>query len=135
MKLQTWHLDRMMVMILSDQIRNMIEVDIQRDWILKQVVTKLGCPKIDNSGDTAISSHDNDDVNLICDSKMDVTLSYQIRNMIKVTDQKNWITQQIVTKFGSVNIDDDGDTMMNSDATNYHACIMIIMNEMQKFCV
>ena len=38
---------------------NMIEVDVQRDWILWQVMTKFGCFQIANIGDAAWSSNDN----------------------------------------------------------------------------
>ena len=40
--------DRMMVIMFSHWIGNVIKVNIETDWILKQVVTKIGCLKIDN---------------------------------------------------------------------------------------
>ena len=34
----------------------MIEATIQEDWIMKQLVTKFGCLKIDNGGDAVMCS-------------------------------------------------------------------------------
>ena len=39
--------------------------------------------------------------------------------MIEANIWKYWIMKQIVTKFGSLKIDNDGDTMMSSDANCY----------------
>ena len=38
---------------------NMIELDMWKDWILRHVVIKFGCMKMDNGGDITISSHAN----------------------------------------------------------------------------
>ena len=38
---------------------NMIEVNIWKDWIMKQVWTKYGGLEIDNSADTNMCSDDN----------------------------------------------------------------------------
>ena len=48
--------DRLMVITLSFQIGDGLKGNIQRDWILKQVVTKFGCLNIDSGGDTAMCS-------------------------------------------------------------------------------
>ena len=40
-------------------MENMIFVDIWEDWILKHVVIKFGCMKMDNGGDVVKSSHAN----------------------------------------------------------------------------
>ena len=47
--------DRMMVITLSFWIGDVVEVNIQREWIVKQIVTKFGCLKIDNGGDAVIN--------------------------------------------------------------------------------
>ena len=46
--------DRMMVITSSFQIGDGLKDNIQRDWILTQVVTKFGCFNIDSGGDTAM---------------------------------------------------------------------------------
>ena len=50
--------DRMMLITLSYQIETLIKVNIWKDWIMNQVVTKFGSLKIDNGGDTAMCSDD-----------------------------------------------------------------------------
>ena len=51
--------DSMMVITLSSQIRNMTEINISMDWIMKQSVTKFGSLEIDNGGNTVMGSDDN----------------------------------------------------------------------------
>ena len=51
--------DHMMMITLLYSIINMIEVNIWKDWIVTQVITKLGGLKIDNRGDTVMSSPEN----------------------------------------------------------------------------
>ena len=48
-----------MVIALCCLIEKMIKVDALRDLIMKQVVTKFGCLKIDNCGDAMMYSNDN----------------------------------------------------------------------------
>ncbi len=50
---------KIMVIPLCCLIEKKIEVDILRDLIMKQVVTKFGCLKIDNCGDTMMYFNDN----------------------------------------------------------------------------
>ena len=57
--------------------------------------------------------------NLIPDRKLVIAESYQIENMIDVNSWKCWIMKQVMTKFGSLKIDNGGDTMMSSDAIYY----------------
>ena len=45
-----------MVTTVSHWIENMIEVDIKKCWIMKQVMTKFGSLKIDSGRDTMMSS-------------------------------------------------------------------------------
>ena len=44
--------------------------------------------------------------------------------MIEANIWKDWIMQQVVTKFGSLKIDSGGDTVMSSDAKYYHIFIL-----------
>ena len=53
--------------------------------------------------------------NLVCDCMMVITLSYQIAKLIEVNIWKDWTMWQVVTRFGSLKIDNGGDTMMGSD--------------------
>ena len=52
---------------------------------------------------------------------MVITLSDWIGNVTEVNIWKNGIIRQILTKFGGLKIDNDGDTGMSFDATYYHA--------------
>ena len=71
--------------------------------------------------------------------------------MIKVDTWKCWIMKQVLTKFGSIKIDNGGDAIMTSDAIYYHTtysksssiyivirihhCISTVINfETTKFC-
>ena len=56
MNCRNWVYDRLLLTTLSFQIGNIIEVNIWKDWIMKQVVTKFGSLKIDNGGNTMMCS-------------------------------------------------------------------------------
>ena len=64
--------DRLMVRISSYLIGNVIKVNIQKDQIIQQVVTKFGILEVDNGGDTMTCSDDN-------------VLSYTYSNMMKLS--------------------------------------------------
>ena len=53
--------------------------------------------------------------NLVYDPGMVITLSYQIENVIKVDIWMVWIMKQVMTKFGSLQIDNGGDIVMCTD--------------------
>ena len=46
-----------------------------------------------------------------------VTLLYSIEHVIEVNIWNDWNMKQVVTKFGSVKINNGGDTMMSSDTS------------------
>ena len=48
--------------------------------------------------------------NLVHDRMMRITLLYQIENIIEVDIWKNQIMGQVVKQFGSLKVDNDGDT-------------------------
>ena len=63
----------------------MIEVNVRKEWILKQVVTKLGRLKINNVGDTAMSSNDT-----ICDSMKQAWMQYLEKFDHEADCEKMW---------------------------------------------
>ena len=60
--------------------------------------------------------YDND---LIYDRMLLITLSYWIGNVIEINIWNHWIMKHVLIKFGSLKIDNGGDTMMCSDAIYY----------------
>ena len=49
----------MVIITVSYMIETVIEVNIWKDWIMKQVVIEFGSLKIDNGEDTVMCSYDN----------------------------------------------------------------------------
>ena len=52
---------------------------------------------------------------LVYDSEMVITLSYQMGNVIEVAIWMGQIMKQLMTKFGSLKVDNGGDKVMYAD--------------------